>query len=37
MAAGWVYFLTNRPNSIVTDDLVRRAWEHRAGVAQGFT
>jgi putative endonuclease len=41
MAAGWVYFLTNRPNGVlyvgVTDDLVRRVWEHREGVAKAFT
>jgi putative endonuclease len=41
MAEGWVYFVTNRPNGIlytgVTDDLPRRAWEHREGVVAGFT
>ena len=41
MAAGWVYFLTNRPNGIlyvgVTDNLIRRIWEHREGVVDGFT
>jgi putative endonuclease len=41
MAAGWVYFMTNRPNGIlyvgVTDNLPRRAWEHREGVVEGFT
>lgn len=41
MAAGWVYLLTNRPNGIlyvgVTDNLVRRVWEHREGVVDGFT
>ena len=41
MAAGWVYFVANRPNGIlytgVTDDLPRRAWEHREGVMGGFT
>ena len=41
MAAGWVYILTNRPNGVlyvgVTDDLVRRIWEHREGVIAGFT
>jgi putative endonuclease len=41
MAQGWVYFITNRPNGIlctgVTDDLPRRAWEHREGVMDGFT
>jgi putative endonuclease len=41
MAAGWAYIMTNRANGTlylaVTDDLPRRAWEHRAGVAAGFT
>jgi putative endonuclease len=41
MAAGWVYFMTNRPNGIlyvgVTDNLPRRAWEHRKGLIDGFT
>jgi putative endonuclease len=41
MAIGWVYLITNRPNGIlytgVTDNLARRAWEHREGVIQGFT
>ena len=38
---GWVYIMTNRPNGIlyvsVTDDVARRAWEHRAGLLEGFT
>ena len=33
--------MTNRPNGTlytgVTNDLVRRVWEHREGVADGFT
>ena len=41
MAIGWVYFMTNRPNGIlyvgVTDNLPRRAWEHREGLVNGFT
>lgn len=41
MQGGWIYILTNRPNGIlyvgVTSDLVRRIWEHREGVIQGFT
>jgi putative endonuclease len=41
MAEGWVYIMTNRPNGTlyvgVTDNLARRAWEHREGVADGFT
>jgi putative endonuclease len=40
MAAGWVYFMANRPNGIlyvgVTDNLPRRAWEHRDGLVDGF-
>jgi putative endonuclease len=40
MAAGWVYILTNRPNGTlyvgVTDNLARRAWEHREGLISGF-
>jgi putative endonuclease len=35
------YIMTNRPNGTlyvgVTDDIARRAWEHRAGLAEGFT
>jgi|SRR5579872_6222658 len=38
---GWVYIVTNRPNGTlyvgVTSNLARRVWEHRAGVADGFT
>jgi putative endonuclease len=38
---GWVYFLTNHPNGTlyvgVTNDLVRRVWEHRSGTLNGFT
>ena len=41
MSGGWVYIMTNRPNGIlytgVTSDLARRAWEHREGLAKGFT
>ena len=41
MRGGWVYILTNKPNGIlytgVTRDIARRAWEHREGVAPGFT
>ena len=41
MQGGWVYMMTNRPNGTlyvgVTSDLARRAWEHRTGVADGFT
>jgi putative endonuclease len=35
------YIVTNRPNGTiyvgVTSNLARRAWEHREGVADGFT
>ena len=38
---GWVYIMTNRPNGVlyvgVTSDLVKRVWEHREGVVDGFT
>ncbi len=41
MRRAWVYIMTNRPNGTlytgVTTDLPRRVWEHRAGVADGFT
>jgi putative endonuclease len=41
MAGGWVYIMTNRPNGTlyvgVTSNIARRAWEHREGVADGFT
>jgi putative endonuclease len=39
--AAWVYIVTNRPNGTlytgVTSNLARRIWEHREGVADGFT
>ena len=41
MRGGWVYIMTNRPNGTlyvgVTADLSRRVWEHREGMADGFT
>lgn len=41
MQGGWVYIMTNRPNGTlyvgVTSNLARRVWEHRAGLAEGFT
>ncbi|MEJ0069922.1 MAG: GIY-YIG nuclease family protein [Pseudomonadota bacterium] len=41
MLGGWVYFMTDRPRGTlyvgVTNDLARRAWEHREGVVEGFT
>ena len=41
MNPAWVYMMTNRPNGIlytgVTNDIFRRAWEHREGLVEGFT
>ena len=41
MADYWVYVLTNKPRSTlyvgVTNNLVRRAYEHREGLVKGFT
>ena len=41
MQGGWVYIMTNRPNGTlyvgVTSNLARRIWEHREGMADGFT
>jgi putative endonuclease len=41
MAGGFIYILTNRPNGIlyvgVTNDIVRRVFEHSSGAADGFT
>ncbi|ACI92372.1 excinuclease ABC, C subunit [Afipia carboxidovorans OM5] len=38
---GYVYILTNQPNGVlyvgVTNDLVRRVFEHRSGFIDGFT
>jgi len=38
---GWVYIMTNRPDGTlyvgVTSDIVRRIWQHRAGLVEGFT
>jgi putative endonuclease len=40
-AGGFIYFLTNRPNGVlyvgVTNNLVRRVFEHRSGFVEGFT
>jgi putative endonuclease len=39
--SAWVYMMTNRRNGVLyvgsAMDLPRRAWEHRDGVAEGFT
>ena len=41
MRGGFVYILTNRRNGVlyvgVTNDLVRRIFEHREGVVEGFS
>jgi putative endonuclease len=41
MAGGWVYIMANKPYGTlyvgVTNDIARRAWEHREGVVEGFT
>jgi putative endonuclease len=38
---GWVYIMTNRPDGTlyvgVTSNLARRIWEHREGLADGFS
>ena len=41
MTAAWVYMMANRPNGIlytgVTNDIIRRSFEHREGLVPGFT
>lgn len=41
MRGGWVYIVKNRRYGTlyvgVTRDLARRIWEHREGIADGFT
>ena len=41
MAGGWAYIMTNGPNGTlyvgVTSDILRRVWEHREGLVDGFT
>jgi putative endonuclease len=38
---GWIYIMTNRPNGTlnigVTNDIARRAREHRTGIGSQFT
>lgn len=38
---GFVYIMANRRNGTIylgaTSDLVKRAWEHRNGLIEGFT
>ena len=37
---GWIYIMTNRRNGTlyvgVTNDLIRRVWEHREGTGSSF-
>jgi putative endonuclease len=39
--SGYVYLLTNKPHGVlyvgVTSDLVKRVYQHRAGLVEGFT
>ncbi len=41
MKGGWVYIMTNVPRGTlyvgVTADIVRRAFQHREGLVEGFT
>jgi putative endonuclease len=41
MRGGWVYIMANRPfGSLyvgVTNNIARRAWEHRTGIGGEFT
>ena len=41
MKGGWVYIMSNRRNGTlyvgVTSNLLRRVWEHREGLVDGFT
>jgi putative endonuclease len=39
--SGYVYIMTNKSKGVlyvgVTNDISRRAWEHRTGIIKGFT
>ena len=41
MTGGWVYILSNQRNGVlyvgVTSNLLKRVFEHREGVVEGFT
>lgn len=41
MKAGYVYFMSNRKGGViyigVTSDLIKRIYEHRNGLVEGFT
>jgi putative endonuclease len=41
MQGGWIYIMTNRANGtlyiVVTNDIARRAYEHRTGIGSRFT